>query len=203
MNGDVPIIASWKDAGTYLQMLKGTVVADVRPLLDVTGQAPFAICREILSYIDHLGHLYTGLGQSQVGRRSREFISQVMSETDPNYGRRAAELYQMFRCGPVHEFRPKILENKKGELLAWLCYTGLRVDSPEIDGKRMPVVHLEPVAFTIMGRYHLPVSTRCLIDDLMCSIEIFERAGPENERITAWNRAARDLNTPEPYDFTI
>lgn len=203
MNGNVPIIASWKDAGAHLQKLKGTVMADVRPLLDVAGHAPFAICREVLSYIDHLGHLYSGRGQGQVGDRSQEFIKQVMTMTDPNYGKRAAELYRMYRCGPVHEFKPKVLENKKGELLAWLCYTGLRVDSPEINGKRMSVVHLEPVASTTTGRHYLPVSTRCLIDDLVCSIEIFERAGPENERITAWNRAARDLNIPAPYDFTL
>lgn len=199
----VPIIVSWNDAGAYLQMLKGTVAADVRPLLDVAGHAPFAICREVLSYIDHLGHLYSGRGQSQVGDRSREFIKQVMAKTDPNYGKRAVELYQMFRCGPVHEFEPKVLENKKGELLGWLCYKGRRVDSIESDGQRMPVVHLEPVASTATGRHWLPVSTSCLIDDLMCSIEIFERAGPENERVTAWNRAARDLNIPEPCDFTL
>lgn len=198
----VPIIVSWKDAGDYLQMLKGTVTADICPLLDVPGHAPFAICREVLSYIDHLGHLYSGRG-GQVGDRSREFIKQVMAKTDPNYGKRADELYKMFRCGPVHEFAPKVLENKKGELLGWLCYKGLRVDSIESNGQSMSVVHLEPVASTATGHHWLPVSTRCLIDDLMCSIEIFERAAPENERVTAWNRAARDLNIPEPYDFTL
>lgn len=197
----VPIIATWEDAGAHLQMLKGTVAADVRPLLDVAGHAPFAICREVLSYVDHLGHLYSGRGQ--VGDRSREFIKQIMTKTNPNYGKRAAELYQMFRCGPVHEFEPKVLENKKGELLTWFCYAGLREDSFEIDGRKISIVHLEPVASTATGRHWLPVSTRCLIDDLMHSIEVFERAGPENERITAWNRAARDLNIPEPYDFTL
>ncbi len=198
----VPIIVSWKDAEDYLQMLKGTVTADICPLLDVPGHAPFAICREVLSYIDHLGHLYSGRG-GQVADRSREFIEHVMAKTDPNYGKRAVELYQMFRCGTVHEFKPKILENKKGELLGWLCYKGLRVDSIESDGQRMPVVHLEPVASTATGRHWLPVSTLCLIDDLICSIEIFKKAEPENERVTAWNRAAHDLNIPKPYDFTL
>ena len=92
-------------------MLKGTVAADIRPLSDVPGHAPFAICREALSYIDYLGHLYSGRGQ--VGERSREFMKQLMAKVDQNYGKRAAELYQMFRCGPVHEFEPKVLENKK------------------------------------------------------------------------------------------
>ncbi len=197
----VSIIQTWQDAGAYLQMLKATVVADIRPLLDLPGHAPFAICREVLSYIDHLGHLYSGRGQ--VGDRSCEFMKQIMAKIDPNYGKRAAELYQMFRCGPVHEFEPKVLENKKGELLMWFCYAGLRVDSFESDGRRISVVHLEPVASTTTNRFWLPVSTRCLIDDVMCSIEVFERARPENERITAWNRAARDLAIPESHDFTL
>lgn len=197
----VPIITTWQDAGAYLQMLKTTVAADIRPLLDLPGHAPFAICREVLSYVDHLGHLYSGRGQ--VGDRSREFMKLIMAKTDPNYGKRAAELYQMFRCGPVHEFEPKVLENKKGELLTWFCYAGLRMDSFEIEGQKISVVHLEPVATTASNCFWLPVSTRCLIDDLMCSIEVFEEAGPENERITAWNRAARDLATPEPHNFTL
>jgi hypothetical protein len=196
----VPIISTWQEAGAYLQMLKGTVAADIRPLLNVPGHAPFAICREALSYIDHLGHLYSGPGQ--VGDRSREFMKQIMAKVDSNYGKRAFELYQMFRCGPVHEFEPKVLQNKKGELLMWFCYTGLRVDSLEVDGIKISVVHLEPVASTTTGRFWLPVSTKCLIEDLMCSIEVFERDGPENERVTAWNRAARELTTPKPYDFT-
>ncbi len=197
----VPIITTWQEAGAYLQMLKTTFTADIRPLLDLPGHAPFAICREVLCYVDHLGHLYSGRGQ--VGDRSREFMKQIMAKTDPNYGKRAAELYQMFRCGSVHEFEPKVLENKKGELLEWFCYTGLRIDSFEHEGQRISLVHLEPIAYAGSNRFWLPVSTRCLIDDLMCSIEVFEKAGPENERITAWNRAARDLTTPEPYDFTL
>ena len=131
----VPILTKWQEAGAHLQMLKSTIAADIQPLLNVPGHAPFAICREALSYIDHLGHLYSGRGQGQVGERSREFMKHVMAKVDLNYGRRAAELYQMFRCGPVHEFEPKILENKKGELLVWFCYAGLRIDSPEAAGR--------------------------------------------------------------------
>jgi hypothetical protein len=199
----VPVITSWKDAGNYLQNLKKTVNDDILPLLKAEGSAPFAICREVLSYIDHLGHLYTGQGQQQVGDRSQKFIKQVMTKVDPNYGKRATELYKMFRCGTVHQFAPKVLENKNGELLGWYCYVGIRLD--HYDNKNnIKITHLEPIALPANPRkYWLPVSTCCLIDDLMCSIEIFEHSGPENERITAWNRAARDLNIPEAFDFTL
>jgi hypothetical protein len=197
----VPTIHSWKEAGAYLQMLKDTVAADIRPLLDVPGKAPFAICREVLSYVDHLGHLYCGKGK--VVERSCQFMREVLAEIDPGYRRRASEVYQMFRCGPIHEFEPKVLENNKGELLTWFCYAGLRVDSFEEQGQRFQVVHLVPFESPSPGKFWLPVSTRCLIDDLMSSMELFERAGPEDERMTAWNRAARDLASPSPHEFRL
>jgi hypothetical protein len=197
----VPTLQSWKEAGPYLQMLKGTIAADIRPLLDLPGNAPFAICREVLSYVDHLGHLYCGKGQ--VGDRSREFMRQILAKVDPNYGRRAADIYQMFRCGTIHEFQPKVLENKAGELLVWECYAGLRADSFEEEGRRVQVVHLVPYETSRPGIIRLPVSTRCLIDDLMISMELFEKAGPENERLTAWNRAARELASPTPHEFSL
>lgn len=197
----VRIIETWQEAVVYLQGLKGTVAADIRPLVELPGHAPFAVCREVFSYVDHLGHLYSG--RAQVGDRFREYLKQIMGKIDPNYTRRAGEIYQMFRCGPVHEFEPKVLEKKTGELLLWFCYAGLRLDSFDFEGQHLSVTHLEPVASSVSQRFWLPVSTRCLIDDLMSSIEVFERAGPENERVTAWNRAARELSLPEPYEFDL
>lgn len=84
----------------------------------------------------------------------------------------------------------------------WLSYTGLRVDSIQINESVISVIHLEPIASTTPGSFWLPVSTKCLVEDLMCAIEMFERDGHENERVTAWNRATRDLTVPEPYDFS-
>jgi hypothetical protein len=181
-------------------MLKDTVVSDIRPLLDVTGNAPFAICRETLSYIDHLGHLYTG--RNKVEERSCTFMREVMAKVDSNYVKRAAELYRMFRCGPVHEFEPKVLENKRGELLLWFCYLGPRTDIQKVGENNISITHLEPVASATVDKFFLPVSTKCLIEDLICSIEYFKMARPENERVTAWNRAARDLAVPQQYEFT-
>jgi hypothetical protein len=78
--------------------------------------APFAVCREIVSSLNHLGHLYAGTLQS--GPRFRAFMDQVLGRIDPNYRRRGAEIYEMYRYGTVHEFDPKVLENKKGQTLA-------------------------------------------------------------------------------------
>ena len=101
----VPIISQWPDALPYLSNLAATVNGDIRPLLGTSGGAPFAVSREVLSYVDHLGHLYSG--KSAVGDRTVQYLSNVMSLTDQNYLKRAREIYQMYRCGPVHEFEPK------------------------------------------------------------------------------------------------
>ena len=197
----VPTIQSWSDAEEYLKGLQATIVADIKPLLDTAGFAPFAITREVLSYVDHLGHLYSGKGG--VHARSKDYMASVLASTDPNYGRRATEVYQMYRCGPVHEFEPKTLENRKGQLLYWLCYRGERTDSIAFEGKEVTVTHLEPVNLKGTSEYWLPVSTKCLIEDLIASIDSFLVAKPEDERVTAWNRAARDLHYPHPFDFTV
>lgn len=198
----VPTIGRWQDAHVYLLNQRATVERDLRRLLDDQG-APFAICREVVASIDHLGHLYTG--SSQCGPRFRSFLDQVLGEVDPNYRRRAGEIYQMYRCGTVHEFEPKVLENKKGQTLAWLCFQGSRaghkINPPEIG--QLTVTHLEPVAHVGGRSFWLPVSTNCLLDDLVAAIDRFFAAGPEDERVTAWNRAARELAAPEPFEFTV
>jgi hypothetical protein len=198
----VPTISRWEEARPYLINQSETVERDLRRLLADQG-APFAICREFVSSIDHLGHLYTG--STQCGNRFRAFMEQVLGEVDPNYRRRAGEVYQMYRCGTVHEFEPKVLENRKGQTLAWLCYqsgrAGCRI---ELDGiGPRTVTHLEPVVYVAGRHFGLPVSTNCLLDDLVAAIGRFVMAGPEDERVTAWNRAARELTTPEPFEFTV
>jgi hypothetical protein len=132
-------------------------------------------------------------------------MDHVLGEVDPNYRRRAGEVYQMYRCGTVHEFAPKMLENRKGQTLAWLCYQGNRERQqiqPEGIG-HLTVTHLEPVVYAAGRSFGLPVSTNCLLDDLVAAIDRFMVAGPEDERVTAWNRAARELTAPEPFDFTV
>ena len=197
----VPKITDWQQANKYLQNLRKTINNDVLPLLDTVGFAPFAINREVMSYIDHLGHLYSGKGQ--VGDRSKKYVKDIMSRIDSNYARRADEIYQMYRCGTVHEFEPKVLKNNKGYLLSWFCYKGERIENLNVDGKTINVVHLEPVSSNSKNGYWLPISTKCLIQDLKESINIFIKIGPEHERITSWNRAARELSEPVPFDFKL
>ena len=198
----VPTISQWQDARPYLLNQRRAVERDLRRLLADQG-APFAICREVVSSIDHLGHLYTG--SSQCGARFRAFMDHLLGEVDLNYRRRAGEVYQMYRCGTIHEFEPKMLENRKGQTLAWLCYQGSRVGQQiELEGiGPLAVTHLEPMVYVAGRSFGLPVSTNCLLDDLVAAIDRFVVAGPEDERVTAWNRAARELTAPEPFDFAV
>lgn len=197
-------IAKWADAQPYLANLKETVIRDIRSLLTVPGAAPFSIAREVLCYVDHLGHLYTGRGdRGDVGARFRAYMKDVMSKADAAYARRAEEVYQMYRNGPVHEFAPKVLENKRGQLLAWFMYVGPRAGTVVLGaGQTVQVRHLDSLPSQVGGQHFwLPVSTSCLVDDLVCSIEQFGQCGPEDERVTAWNRAVRDLEPPRSFDF--
>jgi hypothetical protein len=198
---DVPTIAAWTDARPYLQTLRRSVDADVAPLLDTAGAAPFAINREVLSYVDHLGNLYTG--KPQVGQRSRDYLTDVMSRVDPRYATRAGEIYEMYRCGSVHEFAPKVLINSKGQSLGWLCYKGPRIAQIQVEAREVTATHLEPLPSAQTGRFWLPVSTVCLIDDLKASIDHFAAAGPEADRVAAWNRAGQQLAVPVRNEFMI
>lgn len=198
---DVPVINAWSEAQPYLQTLKGTVAADIRPLLATVGAAPFAINREVLSYVDHLGHLYTG--KPQVGQRSRDYLVDVMSKADPNYAKRAGEIYEIYRCGSVHEFSPKVITNSKGQSLGWFCYKGERKARINVEGQEVMVTHLEPLPSAQAGGFWLPVSTVCLIGDLEVSIDHLAQAGSEADRVAAWNRAAQELGAPVTYEFEI
>lgn len=206
-------ITTWERAGPYLDNLCKTIQDDVGPLIKTEGRAPFAICREVLSYIDHLGHLYSGKGErGQVSDRINVYLKCLMSRIDENYGERAEHICNMYRNGPVHEFKPKVLENDSGQLLVWYCYSGERSGSTHDFGPCLAVTHLVPVNPSRDNKlYYLPVSTNCLIDDLCTSIKEFKTPSSEvlknptyvDERITAWNRAARVLGTPRPCKFVV
>ena len=195
----IPVLNEWNEASEYLINLRSTVVNDIQPLLNTEGAAPFAISREVLCYIDHLSHLYTG--RIEVGKRFSIFMNEVASKVDDNYRSRSEEIYRMYRNGTVHEFEPKTLENNKGYLLYWLCYRGERVENLEIEGSKYQVIHLVPCGGS--GRYWLPVSTKCFVDDLIEFINLFIKSNQDDERKTFWNRAARELNNPVTYDFKI
>lgn len=211
---DVGRIRTWAEASPYLDMLASTVTNDVTPLLNTQGGAPHTVSREVCSYADYLGALFVGTpagmtgqdGLAQVGIRFKRYLREVMGLVDPAYHGAAEVMYQMYRNGPAHEFDPKVLENKKGQWLAWLEYRGARRDNLEIEGYSVAVQHLKPLHLPsrLANSFHLPVSTLCLIQDLLGSIEYFKTViGTESERVNAWNEAAAALDRPKQFEFTL
>lgn len=211
----VPIANSWEDASRHLDMLAGTVLADIVPLLNTPGGAPHAVAREVFCYVDFLGALYVGTtggvptgpdGLAQVGYRFPKYLEDIMGLVYTGYKDMAKTLYQMYRNGTVHQFDPKTLKNQAGELLSWMEYRGQRT---EPDLLPFPVQHLKktqhPNRFVAGGNiplYALPVSTVCLIQDLLASIELFKSGlGNLQQRIAKWNETAVLLNTPTQFEF--
>jgi len=207
----VPKIKGWNEASPYLDMLAQTIINDICPLLNTRGGAPFSVSRQVFSYVDYLGTLYLGTSKTktgcavlaQVGTRFRRYLEDVMALTDTAYRRQAHVIYHMYRNGPVHEFDPKELKNESELTLSWLAYPGQRADT--IREWDMPVRHLHPSQYPKQkDLYYLPVSTICLVQDLLNSIEYFKGGLEEPCRlIKPWNEAAELLNEPTKYNFTI
>ena len=199
---DLRRINKWSEAQPHLEMLSMTVGNDIWPLLNTRGFAPFAICREVFCYVDYLGALFTG-STNNVGDRFRQYLRRVMGKVDKGYADRSHEIYQMYRNGPVHEFAPKVLKKPSGEELRWLSYHGPRLHY--FEDWKTEVRHLRPLLSPNNSNvYYLPVSTPCLIQDLLSSIQVFIN-GPKARRelIRCWNKAACVLNEPKEFDFSI
>jgi hypothetical protein len=194
-------ISSWSDARDDLEGLARVVRDDVTPLFSAPGSAPHTISREWSCYVDHLGHLYTGWSASnRVGDRFRAYLRDVLSLVDPAYGTRADVIYKMYRTGPVHEFDPKVLKNSKGQVLGWMEYVGSR----DVVHQSVEIRHLKIAQLAPGSDYVLPVSTQCLVEDLVASIRcLIKGVGLESERVAAWNAAVAKLNDPEEYEFAI
>jgi hypothetical protein len=155
-----------------------------------------------MSYVDHLGHLYSG--RDKVGERFVAFLRGPLALVDTGYAKRADELYQMYRNGPVHEFQPKVLENDHGERLGWLSYRGDR-NSQRVDLNfgSFVVTHLVPATAIRSESHWLPVCLDCLVLDLEQAIDHFARDSDVAARVTAWNRAARRLLPPVAFNFKL
>jgi hypothetical protein len=186
-------IKTWPEASVYLQELIDTIDGDVKHLLTARGGAPFAICREVFSYVDHLGHLFSG--EDKVNDRFQAFVKDVMIHARSEYPNWASVLYQMYRNGPIHQFGPKVVRNTKGQRLIWSIYLGAAND-------QHAGPHLQ-VRGDRSSDYVLPVSSVALIDDLQSAIRALKTMGPEPVRVARWNKAARRLLKDANCEFQV
>ncbi|RJQ40687.1 MAG: hypothetical protein C4555_01065 [Dehalococcoidia bacterium] len=199
-------INNWAEAGTQLDNLARAIEKDLVPILSFPEGAPYTIAREWACYIDHLGALFSGeVNHSQ--KRFCIYLDKVMSQVDAGYHDQKDILLNMFRHGTVHEFDPKVLVNLNKQRLGWAVYStrGRNQNITLEDGRSFQVSHLKITPHpNLTEQYSLWVSTWCLVDDLIKSIDVFKTGmGNPNERIASWNKVALELVKPTPFDFKI
>jgi hypothetical protein len=189
------------DASQYLQMLSKSMDDDLMPLFGAAGGAPFALVREVMCYVDHLGALLvgrcTGGGTSTGGR---QFLSGYMAEVDPSYRSNGGMLYEMYRHGTVHNFAPVKLK-RNGITYSWWVHNRGRNDILDGPLGLTAVEHLELVHPEGSSKAWLPVSTRCLFDDVKRALRFYETdlAG-KPELLVNWNSHAQFIASPKPWN---
>jgi hypothetical protein len=197
-------ITTWGEAEPHLRGLRDTIPGDIEPLLRDEAGAPFAVCREVFSYVDYLGALHSG--RTGVRDRFVAGLQNLFAHVDSAYRDRANELYDMYRNGTVHQFRPKILRNQAGQELHWLNYRGERRGQQiDLAGQALAVSHLAPLPKANSQNFWLAVGSDVLVADLKAAIDLFI-ASPSVEhqtRVAAWNSAASRFLAPHIYEFSV
>jgi hypothetical protein len=145
------------------------------------------IPREVFALVDFLGALYVGYDGSEdrAGRRriatpakAIAFLHEIFGQVDPLYGTHGALVYEMFRHGTVHVYRPNPLRRADGAILEWVIYKGLeRQDALVLYGNTaLTVAHLQPLCVhAVQRRYLMPLSVNLLYADVMAAIDIYEQ----------------------------
>jgi hypothetical protein len=185
-----------KDIVDYLTTdLKEIVNEDIKPCLLIgvpTLGGFFSVPRLVLTCVDYLGALYCGWKPTEMtnGRpnftaswKAIKYIQDVLGQAYSEYGVRAKLLWAIYRHGTVHLNQPKVLQNG-AKTIAWHIYKGqlstghqLIVSAvPTGIGTKveMPIQHLFPMP--IRGQSNdwiLPISTTCLYQDLLESLDIY------------------------------
>jgi len=199
-------IKDWTEAGPQLDILVRAIEKDLVPVLSFPEGAPHTVAREWACYVDHLGALFSGK-VSHTQERFRIYLHEVLSEVDAGYRHQADILLRMFRHGTVHEFDPKVLVNPAGQRLGWAVYTtqGRNQSITLEDGRSFLVSHLTITRYiNLSGQFALYVSTWCLVEDLLRSIDVFKTGmGNPAKRRDSWNNVASELVKPSPFAFNV
>ncbi|GEM_PF-7124602 len=199
-------IKDWTEAGPQLDVLARAIEKDLVPILSFPEGAPHTVAREWACYVDHLGALFSGK-VSHTQERFRIYLREVLSKVDAGYCHQADILLHMFRHGTVHEFDPKVLMNAAGQRVGWAVYTtrGRNQSITLEDGRSFPVSHLTITRhINLSGQFALCVSTWCLVEDLLRSIDVFKTGmGNPAERTDSWNKVASELVKPTPFAFMV
>lgn len=192
-----------------LKDLKASARTDILPILnlDKPEGGYFGVPRSVLSYVDFLGALYCGYKGETVGKKGRrsiatpskakQFIKGVFGEIYEPYGDFGEIMYEMYRHGTVHLYRPNTLINEKGDILEWFIYKGERKGFQKYERKIIFVHHMIPQRF-VYNRHIFPISINLLYDDLISAIDLyFERLKKDKELRKNYSEVVNALLMPE------
>lgn len=196
--------------------VKEQVLYEIAPILHL-GYSPggyFGVTRQIVCMIDFLGALYCGFDPKndiQVqkkrtvkyissSKKALRFIQEIFGSIDENYKVNGKYLIEMYRHGLVHLYQPKELKLKDSRVLSWLPYKGGRTSDILVSDNRVirNASHLYIV--TNLGQNFLPVSIKCLYDDLLTAIDIYMGKLRDSEALRAqFVSTANELREPEEF----
>lgn len=190
---------SLDEAKEHLHMLADTVGNDIEPLLATPGCAPFAVAREVFSYVDYLGSLrYGRRTDRKMSVLAKRFISNYLGKVDSAYGVWGGVIYEMYRHGTIHNFEPQQVTVDGSTIYGWAAYAGKRTDVVVWAGSsiRETITHLQPLPKGPLTL--LPISTSCLVQDLKEVIVAFENDLTANPSglLPYWNRFASFIGSP-------
>lgn len=214
LNKDMKI----KDIETFLfGEVKEQVLYEIAPILHL-GYSPggyFGVTRQIVCMIDFLGALYSGFDPKKdithrkdgkvikkiaKSGKALRFIKEILGEIDQNYRVNGKYLIEMYRNGLVHLYQPKELEIEGGRILSWLPYKGPRTGDILVSDNRIIRGASHLLIVENMGQHFLPVSIKCLYDDLLTAIDLY-MGKLRNEKILEerFISTANEIRTPDKF----
>lgn len=200
-----------------LDDLKRSVETDIKPIININNPEGgyFGVTRSVLSYIDFLGALYCGYDGSvdKSGRRkiastykATTFIKEVLGQVYEPYRLYGELMYEMYRHGTVHLYRPHTLKNPKGEILEWLTYKdgdSERKGFLKYEHKVIFVHHMVPQRFAY-ERHVFPVAIDLLHDDLLSGIDVYFEKIKGNENLAKnYSDVVNALLLPEMSNWSV
>ena len=205
------------EMGTFLLgEVKEQVLYEIAPILHL-GYSPggyFGVTRQIVCMIDFLGALYCGFDPKKdiqvqkkrtvkyiaSSKKALRFIDEIFGSIDRNYQESGKYLIEMYRHGLVHLYQPKELKLDDSKVLSWLPYKGGRTTDILVSENRIikNASHLCIVAN--LGQHFLPVSIKCLYDDLLTAIDIYMgKLRSSKELRDRFISTANEIREPEEF----
>lgn len=175
----------------------------------------FGAVRAVMSDMEYVASLYCGWdGENrrriQTAGKTITFMDEVLASAtgNPGYSTYGRHLYELYRCGLIHQRLPKVLRSVSAstQLLGWaLMYA--RVDRLGPDRHNVEVEHLR-LQVVDNDLALLPVSVLAIYEDFLTACEHFaglleaEAAAGGSELLTRWWQTWNALGSPEDTDLT-